>query len=294
MAMLLPVARQQYCDGNGMPLSGGSVTFATPNTGGTVLRGIWADEAETVPLINPTPLDASGITYSGGSQVSVWGFGQYEEFVRDSNGNLIYSAILDTPGGLQGGTIQGSVQINGDLSVVGNITDTQSLSTPNINGTNASFGGNVGVGGQLSAGTVVANQLTSNGNLNVAGSEGIVGNSTIDGTLNAGAIQTPVLNATNITAGNITTSTLTVLTQPGVPGFRGGQGSTDGGGNLNVTFSPPFNNALSLVATLIGDDYRAIPVITALSASGGTIFAAFNADGSGVAGQGLMWVACGT
>ena len=97
MASLLPPARIQYFDGNGAPLVGGSVRFAQPGTGGSVLSPVFADSAQTIPLVNPVPLDAAGITQSGGSQVSVYGNGSYEIFVRDSSGSLIYSALVDAP-----------------------------------------------------------------------------------------------------------------------------------------------------------------------------------------------------
>lgn len=272
MAMLLPIPRIQWTDGNGMPLVGGSVMFATPNTGGTTLRPIYADEAETTPLINPVPLDSAGISFSGGSQVSIWGFGQYEAWVRDADGNLIYSALLDTGGSLEGGTINGSVQINGDLSVVGNILDTQSLTTPLITGTNGNFGGTLSaaalsVSGGISAGTITSGYLGSTGDLVVEG------NGDIGGTLNVNALGTNYLsvtgsgadfNGTNI--GNVGEIAASVgdfseilingqpLTLPLVQGGSFGANSNDGP-NYTIPFPTAFASLQSFsISPAVGND----------------------------------------
>lgn len=92
----MPVGVRQFTDGNGAPLVSGWVAYAQVGTGGAVLRTVYADEGETIPLQNPVPLDASGRPYSGGSQCSIWGDGAYQEYVYDSNGVLQTSAIIDT------------------------------------------------------------------------------------------------------------------------------------------------------------------------------------------------------
>lgn len=92
----MPVGVRQFTDGNGKPLVSGWVAYAQVGTGGATLRNVYADEGETTPLQNPVPLDASGRPYSGGSQVSIWGDGTYEEYVYDSSGVLQTSSIIDT------------------------------------------------------------------------------------------------------------------------------------------------------------------------------------------------------
>jgi hypothetical protein len=246
MAVILPVARQQYTDGNGFPLVGGSVAFCQPNTSGTVFRPIYADEAETIPLSNPCPLDSAGITFSGGSQVSVWGFGAYELFVRDADRNLIYSAVIDTPAGLTGGTIQGSVQINGDLSVTGNITDTQSLTSPQINGTNADFAGSVSANsvGAVNAGF---DNLGVNDSATIDGNLSVIGTSNLQGLVTAGGIQTGPIVATTVDAAEFLVS--------GAPlqFTQGGQAATDGTGHVRVSFPTPFPNIVqAVVCTITG------------------------------------------
>jgi hypothetical protein len=290
MAVILPVARQQYTDGNGFPLVGGSVAFCQPNTSGTQFRPIYADEAETIPLSNPCPLDSAGITFSGGSQVSVWGFGAYEEFVRDSDGNLIYSAVIDTPSGQTGGTIQGSVQINGDLSVTGNITDTQSLTSPQINGTNGSFGGTLNVNTAdisiLNVTNATINGLTV-GNETIEGNEQVNGSVNVNGLITSGGVQTGPIVATTVNAAEFLISGQPFLTT------RGGSGQTDDTGTLNVTFNPPFNNALAMVACLNGPGADAEISTGNLSNGGGTVFALSDVDGAGFAGN-VFWIAVGT
>lgn len=313
MAMLLPIPRIQWTDGNGMPLVGGSVMFATPNTGGTTLRPIYADEAETTPLINPVPLDSAGISFSGGSQVSIWGFGQYEAWVRDADGNLIYSALLDTGGSLEGGTIDGSVQINGDLSVVGSILDTQSLTTPLITGTDGNFGGT------LTAGAVNAGTVNSSGNLLgagliVNGNFAITGSGNIDGTVNAGAVGTNYLsvtgsgadfNGTNIAnVGEIAASVgdfseilingqpLTLPTvQAGVYGAN-----SDDGPNYTITFPTAFASLQGVsISPAVGNDGStppSPPYITGASATGiGITFPGLQPVG---AVYSVFWMAVGT
>lgn len=323
VAVLLPVARQQFFDGNGAPLVGGSVAYAQPGTGGNTLRPVYADMGETIPLMNPVPLDSSGITFSGGSQVSVWGFGEYEQFVRDNQGNLIYSAILDTPGGLTGGTIQGSVQINGDLSVVGNITDTQSLTTPTINGTNASFGGsvnisgNLGVGAGFSANTVTTNYLVSNGDLQVDSSATIDGNLEVGGTINSGALGTNYLSVTGnganfngttvdgiglLSADTVETNSLLVDGQP-IQRVQGGAFSTNENNfDYTVTFPAPFNNLISVSVSngisVDGDGANEACTIVGVGPDQMTISVPFAANPSGGTGLAtswtIFWMAIGT
>lgn len=239
MAMLLPLPRPQFTDGNGAPLVGGSVAYCTPGTAGNTYRPVYADEAETTPLTNPVPLDSAGIPFSGGSQVSTWGFGQYEVFVRDSQRNLIYSGLIDTPGGLQGGTIEGSVQIQGDLSVTGNITDALSINTGAVVSQNGLFTGTL----------TAANAVISYGTIDYITSQGITSSGDIDAGGN--------LNVTgNINAdGNITGATIsgTTLLNDGytVPKIVGGifTSAGDGNPNLVISFPAPFNSVISIMVT---------------------------------------------
>ena len=92
LASLLPQGILQFTDGNGAPLSGGSVTFYVPNT--TTLKTVWADPGEVVALANPVPLDSAGRPQSGSSEVEIYGSGQYSMLVKDAYGNTIYGPVL--------------------------------------------------------------------------------------------------------------------------------------------------------------------------------------------------------
>lgn len=237
MAMLLPLPRPQFTDGNGAPLVGGSVAYCTPGTAGNTYRPVYADEAETTPLTNPVPLDSAGIPFSGGSQVSTWGFGQYEVFVRDSQRNLIYSGLIDTPGGLQGGTIEGSVQIQGDLSVTGNITDALTVNAGAVVAQNGLFTGTLTAANAIiSYGTIdyiTALGITSSGDIDAGGNVNVIGNIAADGNISGFTI-----SGTTILNGGYT-----------VPKVLSGVYQSPGDGNttLTINFSAPFNTLLSVI-----------------------------------------------
>lgn len=92
LASLLPQGILQFCDSNGDPLAGGTVTYYQPNT--TVLKTIWADPGEAVALQNPLPLDSAGRPQSGSSEVEVYGSGQYSMLVKDAFGDIVYGPVL--------------------------------------------------------------------------------------------------------------------------------------------------------------------------------------------------------
>ena len=250
MAALIPQGKLQFTDANGSPLVGGSLTYAQPGTGGATLRPIYGDEAETVPLSNPLPLDAGGWPYSGGSQQVIWGFGQYEIFARNASGATIWTAIVDTPGGLSGGTINGSVQINGDLSVVGNITDTLSLATPLANVTQLNAG-NVNVSGNMdAAGLLYGGGLITSGDVDASG--------TVNANeVNANNTNFQYLNFHGATAwGTTNFNDYPIIgvssLNGGFPKMLGGQGETDSTGHVFVPMSPAFQFVASIVVSLIG------------------------------------------
>lgn len=83
-ATLLPNAKQQFFDGNGTPLAGGSVAFYAPGT--TMPKNTWQDSGETILNTNPVILDLAG-------EALIYGSGQYRQVVKDSNGNLIWDQL---------------------------------------------------------------------------------------------------------------------------------------------------------------------------------------------------------
>lgn len=93
-ATLLPNAKNQFLDGNGKPLAGGSVYFYIPNT--SAKKDTYQDAAQTILNTNPIILDASG-------EAVIWGTGTYRQVVFDQYGNLIWDQITsDVTGGLLG------------------------------------------------------------------------------------------------------------------------------------------------------------------------------------------------
>lgn len=259
--MNMPVGRQQFTDGNGSPLVGGSVAFCQPGSGGATFLPVWADEAQTTPLTNPVPLDASGMPFSGGSQVSIWGSGNYEQFVRDADGNLIYSTNISA-NVIVNNNLVGPVRIQGDLSVMGSITDTQSLTTPQINGTNATYTGQVNIGSSTIGSLTASSGFTSNGGATINGNTTVNGAATITGQLSVGGISSSQdinLNGLNLdsvgTIGvgtvNATTVNTDNLNVSSSQLFRvyGGSATTGSDGNVQVNFPAAFNSLAAVVVS---------------------------------------------
>lgn len=83
MTGLLPNAQQQFLDGNGSPLSGGSIYFYEPGT--TTPKATYQDSGLTVPNSNPVILDSAG-------RATIWGNGSYRQILYDQFDNLIWDA----------------------------------------------------------------------------------------------------------------------------------------------------------------------------------------------------------
>jgi hypothetical protein len=103
-ATLLPNAKQQFLDGNGKPLAGGSVFFYIPNT--STFKSTWQDAAQTILNTNPVILDASG-------EAVIWGSGVYRQVVYDVDGNLIWDQITQDANSNLTGNITDDVFIAG-------------------------------------------------------------------------------------------------------------------------------------------------------------------------------------
>lgn len=89
-ATLLPNGKQQFLDGNGVPLAGGKVYFYIPST--TTFKTTWQDAGEAIPNSNPIILDAAG-------EAIIYGVGQYRQVVNDAAGNLIWDQLTSSTGG---------------------------------------------------------------------------------------------------------------------------------------------------------------------------------------------------
>lgn len=121
-AALLPNARQQYFDGQGNVLAGGSVGYYVP--GGTTLKPIWLDSGETIPAQNPVTLDESGYPEQTGQ---TYGDGSYRQIVKDVNGVTIWDNQTASTG--SGGGGGGSATV-GDGDAVGTLKAWSGLTPP--------------------------------------------------------------------------------------------------------------------------------------------------------------------
>lgn len=115
-AGLLPNGKQQFLDGNGQPLTAGSVTFYIPST--TTYKDTWQDAARSTVNTNPVMLDSSG-------EALIYGYGAYRQVVKDFSGAVIWDEVVfSAPGPFPswGGTSTGSAnsQTIGGLGWLGN------------------------------------------------------------------------------------------------------------------------------------------------------------------------------
>ncbi len=87
MSQQLANGKQQFIDGNGNPLAGGSVAFYAPGTPNPV--NTWGDSGLTVLNANPVTLDANGMA-------SIWGADGtlYRQVVTDANGNQVWDQVV--------------------------------------------------------------------------------------------------------------------------------------------------------------------------------------------------------
>jgi hypothetical protein len=91
---LLPNAKQQFIDQNGLPLASGSVGFYYPGTLNP--KATFQDPAGTIANTNPVLLDSRG-------QALIWGSGVYRQIVKDASGVTIWDQITeDSNAGLTG------------------------------------------------------------------------------------------------------------------------------------------------------------------------------------------------
>jgi cytoskeletal protein CcmA (bactofilin family) len=246
------MAPRQFTDSNGNPLVGGSVGYYVPGTGGGTLATVYGDEAQTIVLTNPVPLDSAGRTFSGGSQIPVWADGVYEEIVRDRYGQIVSTNDVETPFSSAGGTI------HGDLEVAGNTTLDQDLQVDgntNVDGTftagSADITGNLTVGGIATIGgneSVGGNQ-TIGGDMTVAGTATIAGASTTAGITDSVGITTTGTVTCNALVTNQITLDGDVLDIP--QKIQGGLVTLDTNGNANVAYPVILNNLLSIVVSAV-------------------------------------------
>ncbi len=87
MSQQLANGKQQFIDGNGNPLAGGSVYFYLPGT--LTPTNTWQDQGLTTLNANPVVLDANG-------EAVIWGaYGfTYRQILKDSLGNTVWDEVV--------------------------------------------------------------------------------------------------------------------------------------------------------------------------------------------------------
>jgi hypothetical protein len=151
---LIVFGELQFCDGNGKPLAGGSVTYYTVGT--STLAAIYTDSTGAVEAANPQTLDAAG-------RATAWGVGTYRQVVQDALGNTIWDTTTEIfPQNLKITTLEvtGDAKVGGTLEVDGATTLNGSLT---VGGTTV-LDGNLSVGGA----ETVAGGLAVTGNLSTS------------------------------------------------------------------------------------------------------------------------------
>jgi hypothetical protein len=103
MQLLLPNAKQQFIDQNGLPLASGTVGFYFPGTLNP--KATYQDAAGTIANTNPVTLDSRG-------QAIIWGSGAYRQIVKDASGVTIWDQITE----------------DANSGLIGNITDAKFVS----------------------------------------------------------------------------------------------------------------------------------------------------------------------
>lgn len=86
----LPEPEPQFCDANGVPYAGGTITTYVPGT--STFQNTYSNMEGTALNTNPIILDAAG-------RALIYGTGNFRFVLKDANGNLIYdqeTSAVDT------------------------------------------------------------------------------------------------------------------------------------------------------------------------------------------------------
>ena len=237
MAGLIPQGFFQFLDINGDPLVGGTVGYFDPASPGTT-KPIFADPGQTIPVSNPVTLDLAGRPATGGSEVGIWGTGQYLMTVRAFDGTLQWTALTQAPLAL---------------------SDLTALQTQITNETNARIAADAAEANARAAeDTALQNEInTTNSNLAAT-------NANLTAETNARiAEDTNLQNQINaLTPGG-----------GGSPNILAGTATNNASGSIRVNFSTPFAATPAFVATPIGLGLTAPTTLEAsVDSAGATIF----------------------
>lgn len=261
-AALLPNARQQYFDGQGNVLSGGSVGYYVP--GSTTLKQIWLDSGESTPAQNPVTLDENGYPEQTGQ---TYGDGSYRQIVKDVNGVTIWDNTTSSTGSGGGG---GGSPTVGDGDAVGTIKPYGGFIAPY---------GYVFAYGQALTRTGFPEafaSLTNQQNVNcVSGSATLTGLTDTTQLATGTPVESLCLNP-GTTIISTTTSTVTVSSVAIISGTTTARFFPFGNGDGNLTFNVPDLRGRSLAGR---DNMGGIAANRLTSAYFGTSADALGANG---------------
>lgn len=97
MSQQLANGKQQFLDGNGNPLAGGSVAFYQPGTLNPI--NTYQDQGLTTPNPNPVIIDANGFAVIWGADGSL-----YRQIVKDAGGITYWDEVVGSTIGNSGTT----------------------------------------------------------------------------------------------------------------------------------------------------------------------------------------------
>lgn len=207
MLSLAPFPQLQFFTNNGLPASGGTVTTYLPNT--TTLVATYNSEDGSVFNANPLTLNSAG-------RCSIWIDQDVQLLIKDSDGNQIYTGISKAALPLDA--------ISDTLAPALSAATFQSFR--DISGVTAAIDEAV---------SAVALMPGPEGEQGIQGVQGVQG---VPGVAGAGYI--PSLVATSPTGyasfPNANNTAQNIF-------FQFGTGTTDSGGNANVSFARPFPNS---------------------------------------------------
>jgi hypothetical protein len=249
-ATLLPNGKQQFINGNGVPLAGGSVYTYVPST--TTPKTTWQDSGASIANTNPIILDANGMA-------TIYGTGTYREVVYDANSNLLFDALTSDGASGGGGGGSGSVLWCGSTTGSGNAQTCTNSSFTSSDGQTVYFYASYANTGSMTL--TVSGQTYTVYKSQPSGQNVLVGGEVIAGTVNGATFSTisghwqlitnnitsfglanNIAGAATTNLGNVSTNVATITgTGASISSF----GST--GVNTNTTYFVNFTGASNTI-----------------------------------------------
>jgi hypothetical protein len=256
-AALLPAPELQFINGNGQPISSGTVETYIPGT--STPKTTWSNQAQTSVNTNPIVLNSEG-------RCIIFADGDYRIVLRDAVGNEVYDQLSST--------IVSSAMA--PVMLASTIADAVNL---------------LGLGGGSVADEAAARAAADSAEQTARIAADNALGTRIDGEVTARTaadanLQTQI---NTITGGTAPASPL-----PTGYSMRFGNVTSDSGGNYSATFSPPFPSGVDSITTTCQRDstWASVGSSSAGGFSGHTASPQFG--GSWVGGPvGVFWMAIG-